>query len=134
MPINNAPTASMKATGSTSFFPNRKSKQTYEAKSIQYRVEFVKRFDNVSVNDAKLQTKYGLNLVSEYLNLKEDYIKLKQRTKKESILHTDRVYYVRRLNKVIGKLCIREQRTFKGTHLIFIYKSRIRVTKKKVDD
>lgn len=129
-PVNFAPTNNLAGANPT-FFP-KKRKDTKESKYTEYRVRFIKKFDNMTNTDVSLQKKYALNLISRELNLPEKYITLKQKgTKKESIMCTDRVYYVYRSKKLIGKCSIREQRTFKSTSLIFIFKTRHRI--KKVD-
>ena len=125
-PINFAPTNTLH--GHSSFFPKNRSKPKDSTKVIKYRVEFVKRFNNVTTTDLQLQRKYALNLICESIGIKKEFIKLTHKKKTEDILHTDRVYYVHQGKKLIGKCSIREQRTFTKTDLIFIYKSRHRIS------
>ena len=116
MPVNFAPTPSP---GNTSFY---KRPHKEDSKIYTYRLLFTKQFNNVTITDVKLQKTYGLNLISKAIGVREDILSLKQKHKKQDIAHTDRLYYVHQGKKLIGKLSIREQRTFKGTHLIFIFK------------
>ncbi len=124
-PVNFAPTNNLAGANPT-FFP-KKRQRAKETKGYEYRIQFIKKFENVSNSDVSMQKKYILNLISRDLHLPEKYITLKQKgTKKETIMCTDRVYYVYRSKKLIGKCSIREQRTFKNTHLIFVFKLRKR--------
>ena len=132
-PVNFAPTNTLTG-ANNSFFTKKPTEPKDTTSVIEYRILFIKRFDNVTSTDVKLQKKYALNLISEALDVKETYLSLKQKGKKvESILHTDRVYYVHRGKKLIGKCSIREQRTFRGKHLIFIFKTRHRVKAERKD-
>ena len=116
MPINFAPTPSP---GNTSFYktPHKQDSGVYT-----YKLLFTKQFNNVTITDVKLQKTYGLNLISKALGVREEMLSLKQKYKKHDIAHTDRLYYVHQGKKLIGKLSIREQRTFRGTHLIYVFK------------
>ncbi|AAX92387.1 hypothetical protein TwortDSMZ_165 [Staphylococcus phage Twort] len=124
-PVNFAPTNNLAGANPT-FFP-KKGQQPKESKGYEYRIQFIKRFDNVTNTDVSMQKKYMLNLISRDLNLPEKYITLTQKgKKKEDILHTNRIYYVYRSKKLIGKCAIQEQRTFTTTNLLFIFKLRKR--------
>lgn len=128
-PVNFAPTNLLGGTGNNSFFTKKAKEPGDETKVIAYKLLFTKRFDYVTQKDIGLQKKYALNLISDAVNIREEFLSLKQKGKKiEEILHTDRVFYVHRGKKLIGKCSIREQRTFKGTHLIFVFKTRHRVS------
>ncbi|WRW34684.1 hypothetical protein CF5_0155 [Staphylococcus phage CF5] len=132
-PINFAPTNSLAGVNPT-FFPKKSSEPKDSSSVIFYKVSFVKRYDNVTEKDIKMKKTYALNLIANEMNLKEKYLTMKQKGKKvESILHTDTVYYVHRGKKLIGKCSIREQRTFKGTHLIIIFRTRHRGRPRKDD-
>lgn len=127
-PVNFAPTGNLSGR-STSFFNKKRKDISDESTVIKYKPLFVKRFDNVTSTDIKIQKKYALDLISDAVNIKKNYLIMKQKGKmSKTILHTDRVYYVYRSKKLIGKCSIREQRTFKGTHLIYIFSTRHRVT------
>ena len=131
-PVNFAPTNLLGGTGNNSFFKKKSSSPKDGTKVIVYKLLFTKRFDYVSQKDIQLQKKYALNLISDSLGVKEEFLTLKQKGKKvEEILHTDRVFYVHRGKKLIGKCSIREQRTFQGTHLIFVFKTRHRISGNK---
>lgn len=132
-PVNFAPTNTLAGVNNT-FFPKKKADVKDSSSVIEYRVLFIRRFNNVSSTDIKLQKKYALNLISDAIGTKETYLSMKQKGKKhESILHTDRVFYIHKGKKLIGKCSIREQRSFKGNHLIFIFKTRHRVKPRKED-
>ncbi|ANT44825.1 hypothetical protein HOR18_gp162 [Staphylococcus phage vB_SscM-1] len=131
-PVNFAPTNLLGGTGNNSFYKKKPGEHKDGAKTIVYKLLFTKRFDYVSQKDIQMQKKYALNLISDSLGIKEEFLTLKQKGKKvEEILHTDRVFYVHRGKKLIGKCSIREQRTFKGTHLIYVFKTRHRTSGKK---
>ena len=102
------------------------------AKTIKYKIAFVKVYKNVSTKDLSLQRKYALNLITDFLNIKEQFLTVRQHKKTEDILHTDRVYYIRKGKKLLGKCSIREQRTFTQTNLIIIFRYRIRISGNKV--
>lgn len=129
--FNLAPTNTLAGLGNNTFFRKKPKEPNDDTKVIDYRLAFVERFNNVSQLDISLQKKYALNLISKHVNVKEEFLTLKQRYKIDSILHTDRVYYVHRGKKLIGKCSIREQRTFTKTDLIFIFRTRHRVSKNK---
>lgn len=128
-PVNFAPTNLLGGTGNNSFFRKKSKEPGDETSVIVYKLLFMKRFDYVSQKDIGLQKKYALNLISDAIGVKEEFLTMKQKGKKvEDILHTDRVFYVHKGKKLIGKCSIREQRNFKGTHLIFVFKTRHRVS------
>ncbi|WAX23359.1 hypothetical protein VL10_ORF168 [Staphylococcus phage vB_SauM_VL10] len=125
-PVNFSPTANLGGT-QVSFFKQDRKEVSDESIVVKYKPLFVKRFDNVTATDIKIQKKYALDLISEAVNIKKKYLVMKQKGKlTQTILHTDRVYYVYRGKKLIGKCSIREQRTFRGTHLIYIFSTRHR--------
>ncbi|AKA61353.1 hypothetical protein BH792_gp103 [Staphylococcus phage Stau2] len=130
-PVNFAPTGNLSGR-STSFFNKKRKDIPDESIVVKYKPLFVKRFDNVTATDIKIQKKYALDLISEAVNIKKKYLVMKQKGKlTQTILHTDRVYYVYRGKKLIGKCSIREQRTFRGTHLIYIFSTRHRISVRK---
>src|SRR5699024_6567508 len=83
-PVNFAPTNTL--TGANNSFLTKKPSEPRDTTSvIEYRILFIKRFDNVTSTDVKLQKKYALNLISEALDVKETYLSLKQKGKKTEL-------------------------------------------------
>lgn len=126
MPVNFAPTPSP---GNTKFYNHRDPNK--DKSTTMYKLLFTKQFNNISSTDVKLQKKYGIDLISKATGVNENMLSLKQKYKNQEITHTDRLYYVHKGGLLIGKLSIREQRTFKSTHLIFIFKIRKQTNKRK---
>lgn len=123
VPMNNM----LGANSSLIYNKSPKNKEPKDsAKTIEYRIAFVKVYNNVSSKDLELQRKYAMNLITDYLNIKEEYLTIKQHKKTDDILHTDRVYYIRKNKKLLGKCSIREQRTFTKTNLIIVFRYRRR--------
>ncbi|BBC69597.1 hypothetical protein phiSA039_0138 [Staphylococcus phage phiSA039] len=83
-PVNFAPTNTLTG-ANNSFFAKKPSEPKDATSVIEYRILFIKRFDNVTSTDVKLQKKYALNLISEALDVKETYLSLKQKGKKQNL-------------------------------------------------
>lgn len=127
IPHNFAPMNNMVGANKSLFYKEKKGEPSDKSRIIKYKIAFVKVYNNVTSKDLDLQRKYAMNLVTDFLNIKEQYLTIKQHKKTEDILHTDRVYYIRKGKKLLGKCSIREQRTFTKTNLIIIFRYRIRV-------
>lgn len=127
IPHNFAPMNNIAGSKKGLFYKKEISEPRDSSKVIKYKIAFVKVYNNVTSKDLELQRKYALNLVTDFLNIKEQYLTVKQHKKTEDILHTDRVYYIRKGKKLLGKCSIREQRTFTKTNLIIIFRYRTRI-------
>lgn len=108
----------------TSFFKKKSNPRQNDSRAIEYRIAFVKVYEKITDKDLSLQRKYAMNLISEYLNIKPEFLRMKQHKFNEDILHTDRVYYIYKGKKLLGKCSLRERRTFKQTDLIIIFRYR----------
>lgn len=87
-----------------------------------YRVEDSVMFTDVSERDLELKRDYAKDLVSKSIGISKDMLQLKAKGPAvQTIASVDEVYYVKQGKITVGKVMIRQQRTFKYNNLIIIF-------------
>lgn len=89
-----------------------------------YYVEFSKKYRHVTELDIELKESYALDLVSDYVNVPTDFLRLEPKKENLTGSSLDSVYFVKQGKLVIGKVSISVRRYGSINELLFIYQKK----------
>lgn len=89
-----------------------------------YYLEFSKKYRGVSELDIELKDSYALDLISEYVNVPKDFLRLVQKKEQLTTSSLDTVYFVKQGTATIGKMSVSVRRYGKINELLFIYQKK----------
>lgn len=93
-----------------------------------YKVAITQGYKDLTEEEVDLRTSYARSIIANYYSTPKETFHLRRQTRKQTLSSVDEVYYVKQLNKALGKISIRTQRTFSGVDMIFVY--RVKTTRK----
>lgn len=91
----------------------------------QYAVRFLKTFDRLSEDMVELRLTYAVNLISDHIGLKPEFIKTRAKKESASGVGQEEMYYVYFGTRAIGKVSISILRVANDIRMTVIYQEKV---------
>lgn len=98
--------------------------------SGQYTVRFLKTFDRLSEDMVELRLTYAVNLISDHIGLKPEFIKTKLKKESPSGVGQEEMHYVYFGTRALGKVSISILRLASDIRMTVIYQEKVGNVKK----